>query len=119
MIKKNKSLKDLLLIHELAFILLIFLAAAAGAVGIHLWEKSSQEASRINLLVTEVQQTRGDLYRQMKELFDAYFLDDSGARIEYANFTTTVEAHFIQLKNITVSEAEKAATNFEPPTAMQ
>ena len=111
MIKKNKSLKDLLLIHELAFILLIFLAAAAGAVGIHLWEKSSQEASRINLLVTEVQQTRGDLYRQMKELFDAYFLDDSGARIEYANFTTTVEAHFIQLKNITVSEAEKAAIN--------
>jgi signal transduction histidine kinase len=111
MIKKNKSLKDLLLIHELAFILLIILAATAGAIGIHLWEKSSQEASRISLLVTEVQQTRGDLYRQMKELFDAYFLDDSGARAEYDNFTITVEAHFVQLKKITVSEAEKAAIN--------
>jgi signal transduction histidine kinase len=111
MIKKNKSLKDLLLIHELAFILLIILAAAAGAIGIHLWEKSSQEASRISMIVTEVQQTRGDLYRQMKELFDAYFLDDSSARIEYANFTVTVEAHFLKLKKITVSEAEKAAIN--------
>jgi signal transduction histidine kinase len=111
MLKKNKSLKDLLLIHELAFILLIILAATAGAIGIHLWEKSSQEASRISLLVTEVQQTRGDLYRQMKELFDAYFLDDSGARAEYDNFTITVEAHFVQLKKITVSEAEKAAIN--------
>ena len=59
--KKNKSLKDLLLIHELAFILLIILAAAAGAIGIDLWEKSSQESSRINQLVQGVQQTRGDL----------------------------------------------------------
>ena len=111
MIKKNKSLKDLLLIHELAFILLIILAATAGAIGIHLWEKSSQEASRISLIVTEVQQTRGDLYRQMKELFDAYFLDDSSARAEYDNFTITVEAHFVQLKKIAVSNAEKAAIN--------
>ena len=111
MVKKNKSLKDLLLIHELAFILLIILAATAGAIGIHLWEKSSQESNRINSLVTEVQQTRGDLYRQMKELFDAYFLDDLGARDEYNNFTISVEKHFTQLKKITVGEAEKKAIN--------
>ncbi|HYN53842.1 MAG TPA: ATP-binding protein [Methylotenera sp.] len=111
MLKKNKSLKDLLLIHELAFILLIILAATAGAIGIHLWEKSSQEANRIGSLVTEVQQTRGDLYRQMKELFDAYFLDDLGAREEYNQFTISVEKHFIQLNAIAVSAAEKAAIN--------
>ncbi len=108
MTKKNKSLKDLLLIHELAFILLIILAATAGAIGIHLWEKSSQEASRISALVTEVQQTRGDLYRQMKELFDAYFLEDATARTEYNDFTISVEKHFVQLQAITVGEAEKA-----------
>lgn len=111
MTKKNKSLKDLLLIHELAFILLIILAATAGAIGIHLWEKSSQEANRISALVTEVQQTRGDLYRQMKELFDAYFLDDSGARTEYDNFTISVEKHFVELKKLTVGETEKTAIN--------
>lgn len=109
MIKKNKSLKDLLLIHELAFILLIILAATAGAVGIHLWEKSSQEASRISLLVAEVQQTRGDLYRQMKELFDAYFLEDLTAPKEYRDFTISIEKHFIQLQAITADDAEKAA----------
>ncbi len=70
---KQRSLKDLLLLHEFAFILLIILAATAGAVGIHLWEKSSEESNRISSLVLEVQQTRGDLYRQLKELFDAYF----------------------------------------------
>ena len=111
MLRKNKSLKDLLLIHELAFILLIILAATAGAIGIHLWEKSSQEASRISLLVVEVQQTRGDLYRQMKELFDAYFLDDATARKEYSDFTISIEKHFDQLQTITVGEAEKSAIN--------
>ena len=32
--RKAKSLKDLLLIHELAFILLVMLAVAAGGIGI-------------------------------------------------------------------------------------
>lgn len=111
MAKKKTSLKDLLLIHELAFILLIFLVASVGAIGIHLQDKSSQESNRINLLVQEVQQTRGDLYRQMKELFDAYFLDDIEARSEYNNFTLSVENHFRQLQKIAVGDAEKTAIN--------
>jgi signal transduction histidine kinase len=109
--KKKTSLKNLLLIHELAFILLIFLVATVGAIGIHLQEKSSQESNRINLIVQEVQQTRGDLYRQMKELFDAYFLKDIEARNEYNNFTLSVEKHFVQLHNIAEGEAEKTAIN--------
>jgi len=108
---KNKSLKSLLLIHELAFILLIALAATAGAVGLHLWEKSSLEASRISALVIEVQQTRGDLYRQMKELFDSYFLDDATATNEYFAFTASVEKHFTLLNALAVGEAERAVIN--------
>lgn len=111
MTNKKRSLKDLLLIHELAFIVLIFLVATVGAFGIHLQEQSSQESNRINLLVQEVQQTRGDLYRQMKELFDAYFLDDIAARAEYDHFTQSVEHHFARLQNIATDESEKAAIN--------
>jgi len=109
--RKKTSLKDLLLLHELAFILLIFLVAAVGAFGIHLQDKSSQESNRINQIVQEVQQTRGDLYRQMKELFDAYFLQDIEARSEYNHFTLSVENHFRQLKKIAAGDAEKAAIN--------
>lgn len=107
--RPNKSLKDVLLVHELAFILLITLAAASGVIGIHLWEKSSEESNRISSLVQEVQQTRGDLYRQLKELFDAYFLEDKGARQEYNAFTVSVEKHFVRLKNIAEGDAEKKA----------
>ncbi len=109
--KKKTSFKDLLLIHELAFILLIFLVASVGAISIHLQEQSSQESNRINQLVQEVQQTRGDLYRQMKELFDAYFLDDTGARSEYDGFTLSVENHFSRLQKLTDGYAEKSAIN--------
>lgn len=109
--RKKTSLKNLLLIHELAFILLICLVAIIGAIGIHLQEKSSHESNRINLIVQEIQQTRGDLYRQMKELFDAYFLQDAEARNEYNAFTILVEQHFLQLHSIAEGEAEKTAIN--------
>lgn len=105
----KKSLNDLLLIHELAFILLVLLAGAAGAIGIHLGDKSSLESQRINLLIQEIQQTRGDLYRQMKELFDAYFLADPQAEDEYHGYTVSVLKHFTRLKQLTIGKEEKAA----------
>lgn len=106
---KNKSLNDLLLIHELAFITLVILAAAAGALAINFSDKSLQESQRINLLIQEVQQTRGDLYRQMKELFDSYFLDDPSAKSEYQHYTNIIQQHFIKLKKLTIGNQELAA----------
>lgn len=106
---KSRSLKDLLLIHELMFILLVVLAGAAGAIGIYQWDRSSEESQRISLLVQEIQQTRGDLYRQMKELFDAYFLADVEARQEYDSYTASIEQHFRQLNQLAVDEEEFAA----------
>jgi len=106
---KNKSLKDILIIHELAFILLVLLAATSGTIGINLWQKLTLETQRMGSLVNEVQQTRGDLYRQMKELFDAFFLEDNGAKNEYNNFTVSVEKHFVLLKKMAVGADEQSA----------
>ena len=47
---RTRSLKDLLLVHELIFILLVALAGSAGGLGLHLWDRSSQESQRINRL---------------------------------------------------------------------
>ncbi|ROH84094.1 sensor histidine kinase [Pseudomethylobacillus aquaticus] len=109
--KRTRSLKHLLLIHELAFIGLIVLAGAAGVLGIRLWDDSSQESQRIHVLVQEIQQTRGDLYRQMKELFDAFFLADSTAQIEYDTYTISIRQHFEKLDALAEGEAEHAAIN--------
>jgi len=107
--RKPKSLRDLLLTHELIFIALILLAVAGGAYGIHLWDKSAKESQRIHHLVQEIQQTRGDLYRQMKELFDAFFLNDENARDEYKAYTQSILKHFDRLDSLSVGVEEKQA----------
>ncbi len=104
--RKPKSLRELLLAHELIFIALILLAVTGGAFGIHLWDKSAKESQRIHVLVQEIQQTRGDLYRQMKELFDAFFLNDADAREEYKTYTQSILKHFHKLDALAVGTEE-------------
>ena len=106
---KARPLRDLLLLHELIFIALILLAFASGLYGIHIWDKASNESQRINLLVREIQQARGDLYRQMKELFDAFFLDDNEALTEYNDYTQSILTHFEELKALAVGAEERQA----------
>ncbi len=107
--RKTRALKDLLLIHELTFVLLLVLAVAAGALGIRSWQQASEESQRISLLIQEIQQTRGDLYRQMKELFDAYFLADPNARTEYDGYALKVGQHFQELRKLAIGDEERAA----------
>ncbi|ABE50574.1 sensor histidine kinase [Methylobacillus flagellatus] len=104
-----KSLKDVLLIHELTFFLLVILAGAAGVIGMRIWDKSSQESQRIHLMVQEIQQTRGDLYRQMKELFDLHFLKDPQAQEEYNVYTLSIDAHFRKLLALSADSQERSA----------
>lgn len=106
---KTRSLRDLLLAHELIFIALIVLAVISGGFGIHLWDKSAKESQRINSLVQEIQQTRGDLYRQMKELFDAFLLSEHDAKDEYKTYTKSILQHFQKLEKLSIGSEEKKA----------
>jgi signal transduction histidine kinase len=105
----SRSLRDLLLIHELIFLMLVVLAGAAGGYGIHLWRVALSESVRISQLTEEIQQTRGDLYRQMKELFDAQFLADDQAQTEYDQYTVGIETHFRRLQTLAKGRDESAA----------
>ncbi len=104
--RQSKSLRELLLTHELIFIALILLAVISGAYGIHIWDKAAKESQRINILVQEIYQVRGDLYRQMKELFDAFFLQDQEALAEYDAYTVTTLQHFKVLKQVAKGDEE-------------
>ncbi len=105
----SRSLRDLLLAHELIFIALILLAVAGGGYGIYVWDKSAKESQRIHYLNQEIQQTRGDLYRQMKELFDTFFLEDADGKNEYEAYTQSILKHFEALNNLAVGTQEKQA----------
>jgi signal transduction histidine kinase len=107
--QRTRSLRDLLLAHELIFIALIILAVMGGGFGIHLWDKSAKESQRIHSLVQEIQQTRGDLYRQMKELFDAFLLREQDAKEEYKTYTQSILQHFQNLEKLAIGVEEKKA----------
>ncbi len=106
---KTRSLRDLLLAHELIFIALIVLAVAGNGYSMYLWNKSTNESQRIHMLMQEIQQTRGDLYRQMKELFDAFLLGDANAKSEYSAYTHNILKHFERLNSYTLGQEEKQA----------
>jgi signal transduction histidine kinase len=106
---KPRPLRTLLLVHELIFVLLVLLAGAAGGYGIQQWRAASVESVRISQLTLEIQQTRGDLYRQIKELFDARFLADSQAPSEFAQYTRQIDERFVRMDNLAVSPDETLA----------
>lgn len=107
--QRTRSIRQLLLFHEIIFVLLIALAGIAGSTAFHYWQQTSQESLRINRLIQEIQQARGDLYRQMKELFDAYLLNDARAQEEYDGYTRAVQQHFEQLRVLAQGQNERDA----------
>jgi signal transduction histidine kinase len=105
----GKSLKHLLLFHDLYFIALIILAVASGGYGIYLWDKASKQSQRINMVIQEIYLVRGDLYRQVKELFDAFFLQEENALNEYNHYTASILEHLQRLQSIAIDEEERTA----------
>ena len=106
---KPRPLRTLLLVHELIFVLLVVLAGAAGGYGIQQWRAASVESVRISQLTIEIQQTRGDLYRQIKELFDARFLADSEAPSEFAQYTQQIDQRFLRMESLVANPDESRA----------
>ncbi|HEY0906304.1 MAG TPA: HAMP domain-containing sensor histidine kinase [Methylophilus sp.] len=99
----------LLLLHDLYYIGLILLAVISGAYGIFIWDQASKQSHRINSLVQEIYEVRGDLYRQMKELFDAFFLQEEEAITEYNHYTTSILTHLQNLQQTAGDQAEREA----------
>ncbi len=80
-----------------------------GGAGFYFWRQSSDESLRLNAMVSDMQLMRGALYRQLKEIFDAVFLDDSAAHTQYRGYAATIEGHFNALRTNAASAQEHAA----------
>ena len=103
------SLKGLLLGYNLAFLLLILVTGAMGWLGVELRQQSAEESYRLNVLLTLVQEIRGDVYRQMTEVFDHHFLAEPLAVLRYRGSSQRIESKFLSLDEIAISPIEKEA----------
>jgi signal transduction histidine kinase len=105
------SLRNLALTFGASALALVVATILVGGAGIVAWQRASSEALRINLLVEETQAMRGALYRQMKEVFDAVFLDDPDARSEYRAREADVARHLARLQGIAAGPQELGAVS--------
>ena len=103
------SLKGLLLGHNLAFLALIAVTGAMGWVAFELRQQSAEESLRLNNILRLVQETRGDVYRQMTEVFDHHFLADPDAITRYRGTSARIAENFAGLEDLVRLPAEQAA----------
>ena len=106
-----RSLKSLLLLHETAFVLLVVVTGAMGGMWAYFWQQSSEESLRINSLLLDAQQVRGDIYRQLKEVTRARLMEDPTALDQYWNHLYHIDRRFYQLQQHSSGNDETRALN--------
>ncbi len=104
-----RSLRDLTLRYSALYLALVALTAVLGAGAVGLWQEASRESLRVTGMVQEVEAMRGNLYRQMKELFDTTFLDDPNAQSQYSLYSGRIDDGLRRLAEHAAGAEEQAA----------
>ncbi len=87
-----RSLQQITLRYSAIYLMLVLCTSLLGAGGLYYWQTTTEESLRLQAMLHDVDAMRGTLYRQMKELFDAVFLDDPQAQSQYRKFGLEIEA---------------------------
>lgn len=95
---KMRSLKSLLLGYQTSFLLLVMITGAIGGIWAYFWQQTSSESVRLNVLLFEAQQVRGDLYRLLRESTRASAGGDPAALDHYWRRLYLIDEHFYTLQ---------------------
>ena len=108
---RNRSLKHLMLLYAMGYLTLVLAAGAVGGAGMYFLRQASKESARITSIVNEVQDMRGNLYRQVKEVFDGAFLNDPHATQQYLQYQRRIEQHLSRIRTAPLNGPEREAMN--------
>lgn len=111
-----RSLKGLLIFHESAFLVLVVVTGALGGLSAYYWQQSSLEAIRLNVLMHQTQQIRGDMYRQLKEVTRARLTEDPSSLGEYSEVSSRIDAGFRRLLDEAADEDERLGITYMQQT---
>ncbi len=107
--KRPKSLSSLLLIHEIAFLLLVTVTGVIGGMSAYFWQKNSAESVRINELKSLTEQVRSSLFRQIQAAIRVRVLEDAKSLDVYAEYSRLIDKQFNTLRSTSVSRKEDEA----------
>lgn len=106
---RPKSLKSLLFIHEVAFLILVIVTGLIGGLSAYFWQQTSSESVRLNNLVALNEQVRSDLFRQIQTMIRARLMEDPEAIKRYADYSRRLNELFDRIRGLTESPREDLA----------
>lgn len=106
---RPRSLKNLLTIHEIAFLFLVAVTGLLGGLSAYFWQQTSTESVRINNLIYVTEQIRGELFRQMEKVMRAHLMEDTNAAEIYTEYLRRIKENFNQLRQNSASRQEDQA----------
>ena len=102
----HRSLRRLLLTHEIAFLLLVAVAGAVGGASAYFWQQSSQESIRLNALAHEAEEIRSDAFRQLNSVSLAKLREAPDANQLFDDYTRSIKERFNTLRQRSSSRDE-------------
>ncbi|MGH8646232.1 MAG: ATP-binding protein [Gammaproteobacteria bacterium] len=105
----TRSLRRLLLAHELALLFLIIVTGALGYGWGYFWQETSDESVRLNELAYTAQRIRSDLFRQIKEVTLARLMEDPAAMRLYRRYSRRIDKQFNTLRQNSQTRSEGMA----------
>jgi len=109
LIKRPNSLRNLLIIHEIAFLFLVTVTGLLGGLAAYFWQQYSAESVRINNLVYGTEHIRGELFRQIQTAIRARLLEDMKALELYGEYSRSIDKEFNTLMRNSGSHDEDQA----------
>lgn len=97
-LKRPKSLKNLLFLHEVAILFLVAVTGLIGGASAYFWQQNSAESVRINAMVYLAEQIRSELYAQIQEMIRARVLEDPRALEAYPEYSRSISELFNELR---------------------
>lgn len=107
--RRPKSLKNLLFIHEVAFLFLVAVLGLIGGLSAYFWQETSSESVRINNLGYLNEQIRGELFKQIQTMIRARVMQEAEAVKRYADYSRRIDRRFSDMRTMAVNEKEAGA----------
>ena len=95
---RGMSLKNLLLIHEFAFLFLVMVTGLLTGLSTYYWKQTAAESVRVNSLIYLTEQIHGDLFRQIQIVTRGRLMEDPQAESSYREYSRRINDHFNQLR---------------------
>lgn len=106
---RPRSIKNLFIFHEIAFLLLVLVTGLIGGLSAYFWQETSQESVRINNLAALNEQVRSNLFRQIQTMIRARVLEEPQAVKRYADYSRQIDEHFNDMRGLAELDREISA----------